>query len=1279
MTRSDSPKPTAMPKRNLIDAFLDAGATVPSSARHATASIRKSADLADTSTSTNDHIALDAKAKNINADAEIVTEGEHLKPGDVDFEAIWAGSDLDRNDTTGVGVSAPHDKRHSRGKSTSARNNPSQGSIASNRSVGPIEAAGKGISEKIASKGEAVDGKRHGGDSRDVGKTETTTHAAMPVEATHTTQAKAAVKGSKGRLQRQAKQTALGKLKAKHSELSSSESDDDETDDRDEDANFVAPTKSVKKPSDGGRKSKQLPTPVTNGNQSKGTAGSKSQGKLKSVKPQHSNTTTIAKKSRKNNTSTGDTPAPSIQGSKTGTAVAQAKKNRTKEAEPTQSPEVHQETGTTMAGRSEQHKSNDKLSSKKPGALKRPARSFSRGRRPQRETPYEFSWGTPGTRKKGRSESKASIASTARAGPTRQRMQSESVKERVDRANRDLQLPSTSRRPFPKAAKDTDRPRKPSEPKRKHGDLQPTVMSPRKGDVQQSQGHVAPSERSNHVTETEMQDLNTRGRPTTSRQKPGSSQVQAITIEPDSRSGSSSSPSPRRPTNARLNVTAQAASDRKITERPQTPAMMPSSPPGSGKESIHTLAHNKPTIISFDRHGPRNQGFSSASKNPGSAVSSKVLVDYRSAKAGTPGDYAKTTGLATQLFPPSSQHVVKVRKQVANTAERSNVSVGDEDVLDAFTKIGKNKARTSLFQKPSNAVKELGQDDEDNGFAVIDDFEGTTLINDDEPAPAPKQATASQIAMPPPNVVTMEKKKSSKTIDDSVQVHKKSDMKAKPVALEDTPRPVPAKKAASRSKANDSQQPVPSDKAVSRPTDDEVHEVETHKKVKKTLATKHALQWGQMEVDTVAQPSQQIRKRGPTELQAGSPTKKVRVSKENTLLVHDPRSMRVRETTESDNVQTTHHVKRLDRRKSGPSRRTTQGSQGVDILGSPYPKDLEVPTQTTALEVFSQQAQLSLDQMASSDAAVTGRLNLEAVPRMIPTAKAGLVSSNGKPIPAAPYESSEAVTSIASGHFAEQLLIARPVLTSEENPFTSSRALDPTDGNGIVTAKFRAALRQRGIDLNDRSPASRRDEREDEPVDDVEETLVEPVTETRQTSRHDEREDEPVDDAEETLVEPVTETRQTSGHDANSPGGSETSGASSPDAAAKVLEDVGDWRNSLKPYQTHLFDSLVIAAHKLVRHMVDQETADRTMVADYRRRGEIIVTELQRAHAKEYHQYTHNVQGWKKQAADELAAQSRRLKQVMRDVEKARAERKKAQAARNEFDGVLEGLVAGLD
>jgi hypothetical protein len=227
----------------------------------------------------------------------------------------------------------------------------------------------------------------------------------------------------------------------------------------------------------------------------------------------------------------------------------------------------------------------------------------------------------------------------------------------------------------------------------------------------------------------------------------------------------------------------------------------------------------------------------------------------------------------------------------------------------------------------------------------------------------------------------------------------------------------------------------------------------------------------------------------------------------------------------------------------------------------------------------------------------------------------------------------------------------RSVQSSEENPFTSSRERESSDGQGPTANKFREALKKRGIDLNDRPPVVRSEELGDGGFEDVEETLVEPADDLERADEHIE----------------------------SPPGVSEASRANSPDAAATVLEDVGDWRSSLKPHQSHLFDSLVIAAHKLVRHMVDHETADRTMVADYRRRGEIIVDELQRAHAKEYQQYTQNVQGWKTQAADELAAHGRKLKQHMRDAEKARAERKKRLLARNGFDDVLEELVAGLD
>jgi hypothetical protein len=553
-----------------------------------------------------------------------------------------------------------------------------------------------------------------------------------------------------------------------------------------------------------------------------------------------------------------------------------------------------------------------------------------------------------------------------------------------------------------------------------------------------------------------------------------------------------------------------------------------------------------------------------------------------------------------------------------------------------------------MLRKPSTAANELDEEDQDSGFAVIDDFEGTTLIDDHErPKFSPKQPTASQVAMPPPTLVTRGKK-DPKTIDDPVRLPTKAAAKALPA--NDTPRPAPVERVPNVPKGNETAS-VPDEQMPTLLAEDVTYRPVPGKRTSEAMPTDNTSKLKLSEGQRMVQPSRQARKRGLVEPQDDSPRKRTRVPEEGLLAVPEAKSAHAHRASVLQSVQTNDSQNRLDRRKGRSSRRSTQASQGVDILGSPYPKDLDVPKQTTALEVFSQQAGLSSDQTERSDVAPTRRLDLEAIPRMVPTANLGLISSNGKPVPAAPRERSKAVTRIASGTLAEQLLAVKSAHMSEENPFTSSRENESSAVQGPAANKFREALRQRGIDLSDRPPAVRSEELGDGCFDEVDETLVEPADDLVRANQHT----------------------------ANSPDVSEASRASSPDAAATVLEDVGDWRNSLKPHQSHLFDSLVIAAHKLVRHMVDDERADRTMVADYRRRGEIIVDELQRAHAQEYQEYTQNVQGWKIQAADELAAHGRKLKQRMRDAEKARAERKKALHARNGFDDLLEELVAKLD
>jgi hypothetical protein len=84
-------------------------------------------------------------------------------------------------------------------------------------------------------------------------------------------------------------------------------------------------------------------------------------------------------------------------------------------------------------------------------------------------------------------------------------------------------------------------------------------------------------------------------------------------------------------------------------------------------------------------------------------------------------------------------------------------------------------------------------------------------------------------------------------------------------------------------------------------------------------------------------------------------------------------------------------------------------------------------------------------------------------------------------------------------------------------------------------------------------------------------------------------------------------------------------------------------------------------------------------VADYRRRGEIVVAELERSHARGFEKYAVGLQELKTRAADGLASMGKRLRVDVKEAERVRGERKEARIDRDDgFGGLLEGLVAGL-
>jgi hypothetical protein len=1250
---ADNYKPTMPPARNAIDALLDGGAIAAPNAPNARV---KEADQAHGHATSSPapspahtYAALDAKLKTIDAKASEAPSKPAKRRKKLDSSYLDYnpdGSDIDDDEDV---AQDPHkqqpEKKAKRVKSLASdqgRGNASLGSDdESEVAAHTVKTAVEDKAHNARESATAQEAHKLGGKKASHVSTNTAP-VAKAGKAKATPQlaslSQPLVAEPSGRPVRKAKKTALGKLKAKRGkENDDSMSDtDDESESEDNGSSFGAkddkPHVAVR-----GRPKAHLPTPVTKSATSKRDGTSKPSGKLRSVKSKAPPTTASVKKVPGNTaTNTRTRRDTSLIGE--GSVV-----NSTERESDAPGNKSRRKTLAT-ADDDEQNEREGESPARRPGALKRPARSASRGRVPLREIRYDFHGSTPRVKRKKRSVSRASV----KPGATRQRMQSESVNHHYDPKKDDSRQLSTSRRAAPKEIEIGSPPRKKSTTQNKSKELhpQPKPSHNNKSALQSKHTGVA--------AKAGTQKNATTAKSTIARHKPGSSQGNAIMIEQASQTNSSPSSSPHQDTMARPNA-ANQNKHRPDVQRLQTPAVMPSSPPAGGSKTVHTLAKDRPTIIAFSKRGPRNQGISSASKDLGSGFAPAAAHARGTTDVGTSGLRDQGKDLARTLF--STQEHAPI------TMVPSNVSVSVDETFADFTNNGKNKALTSLLQRQTAAAPKSirrksepeQQCDKDDGFFVIDDFDDTTLVDEDtfsEKENVPR--TASQIAMPPPNgPEKIFKATSHKTLLD-----KPVKTVTKPAIANPIPEPQKPKKAVlatTKKTAIETEPAKPATKVESK-NDAKFAPIQ---KAAKTVPLKDVVDTRFAKVTLAEQKAQPKRKRELNEIQPGSPEKKTKTSQmdapkassSDDVYKHQLRSSKV---PQGAKVVIAKPVERPDRRRNPPNRRTTQGSQGVDILGSPYPKELEVPIQATALEIFSQQANLSSDQMLSSDAVVpgglAGRLNLAAVPRILPPTHRKPISSNDKPLPAAPDESSRAATRIASGPLAEQLITARHEQSVMDDPFTSSHGnvpLAPIVKQKTQKLDFKQALRKHGIIIDRQERATNRDE-------DPDKTLVDPAKDLGSDSPRD-------------------VASSTSG------ASDELSNASSVSAAQKALENVGDWRNTLKPHQTHLFDSLVIASHRIVRHMVDSETAKRDIVADYRRQGEIVVTELERAHTTEFQQYATGMQELKKRAADRLASIGKRLKMDVKEAERVREERREARVARDDgFDGMPERLVAGL-
>lgn len=1250
---TDKYKPAMPPARNPIDALLDEGATAAFNVFKAPAATAEQTRGHVPSSPSHDYELLDAKLKTIDAKASkaanSTSRGRKRKSNDFDSQQYDSDLDLDDDEDGAQNLS----KRQPKVKAKPLASVQKRASVllaADVETSASVHTAKTDVSNKTvgASKKAVVHEAQKKGSKNavHVGKTSLSTAGSGKAKTAQGSSHLASlsqplVAEPSGRPVRKAKKAALGKLRAERGKDNDDTITEDESGD---DASSFRMKGDIAHVPGRGRTKGHLPTPATKSNTTKRDDPSKSSGKLQSIKSKAPSTTTSVKKQNPRGTK--------IHSRKNKSRVEKTLLDSTETG--IDAPEIKVQKKTLAPTDDDgQNELGGKLPARRPGTLKRPTRSASRGRKSVRDTPYDFPGIHLHTRNNRSSESKVSRIPKGESGATRQRMQSVSVNHHEDSDIDNSRLLSTSRRAASKEIELGSLPRNQYTTQGKDKELLP---QPKSNDNEKAK---LKSKRTGAAAHAGKQNA-TGVESTTPHQKTGLSQANAIMIEQAAQSSSDLRSSPDQSLVVQAKATGQSNRVQN-SRRPQTPALISSSPPGANGDAIPTFASDKPTIIAFDRQGPRNQGVTSSFKNQRFPVLPSALSTHDTADASTSGLRDESKGLARTLFPSQSQETARPQSQAPSKTGPSNVSVTDGDIFADFTKNGRNKALTSLLQRrPPTAASgstkhesepEQLQDDED--FFVVDDFGYTTLVNDDEQSVRPvEMRTASQVAMPPPKGPG---KIVKKTNGHGFLLDKPVAMSTKSAVAKAATEPQQLKKAMTATAAKTAVEPKPAKQATKVGSKKEAKPASLQK-ASKIMPLPDTVETRSAKEALTEQKRQPKRKRELDELQSGTPNKKTKYLQTNLPKISNfddasARQLRISKIPQVTGTAIADPVGRPDRRRNRSTRRITQGSRGVDILGSPYPKELEVPIQTTALEIFSQQTDLSSDQMATSDASIAGglagRLNLAAVPRMSPPIHREPMSSNGKPLPAAPNESSRAATRVASGPLAEQIITAKHEHPVMEDPFTSSHKLVPALKQTAQGLGFKNALLKHGIIIDQLEPITGL-------IEDPGKTLVNPTPDF-------DSDDEP-------------------NHAVNSTNSSDVSSPSSPSpaAASKALEDVGDWRNTLTAYQTHLFDAVVIASHRLVRHMVDDETARREIVAAYRRRGEILVAEVELSHAREFERFSAGLLGLKERAIEGLAACGRRLGVDLKEGERARGERRKARVARGGFEGVLEGLVAGL-
>ena len=673
----------------------------------------------------------------------------------------------------------------------------------------------------------------------------------------------------------------------------------------------------------------------------------------------------------------------------------------------------------------------------------------------------------------------------------------------------------------------------------------------------------------------------------------GASQEKAIVLSDRQQSSSPDAPNPRyeKVLSAAL---LQGVDRQDVLRNPNTPSVFPSSPPLTSKQRtvdtptglIDANAARRATIISFDKSGPRNQGSLSGSMRPSRSSLPPTVAPLSShADSGARFEAKRRKG-------PSSAATSLKSFRMDRAAAKSNTAKNVPDALAGFVrKAPKEKEECASDGNAPAAVSHPAPQDQpsnqqppnDDDFAMIDEFEDTTLVdgedtaNNVKAAPATKH-TASQVAMPPPTQKPSKVRKLHRAF--IVPAMLGSEL---------------AESAISTGKHDDTKHEKKRTLDVESSNGSDPKRLRTDESV------------GRVRIP----PQKQTVTRG-------------KVLPKPTLPQHHSKPM-------------PEPTKRVSRKSS---RQMSQGSQKVDMYGSPVPEGMIVSDKSTVLEHFSQHVDISSDLVVGvttiahrltgtrkpdSSSKDHGLVRLSRQPEIL--------SSNSKPVPAEPHEESQAITRTI------RVDPKRPIVEDETrppptNPFTSSKEVRKESSQRSSSWDFIEQLRQ--------MTAAKAHEQ----VGDPDKALVEPKQRTRVSKR-------------------------TSSLSATS---SSDSSAESEDSSTSTL-DLALWRNALQPHQMDLFDELVAVSHKLVRHLVDQETAVESIKDHYRRCGLRIIEQMEATHAKQHQKDVHALKERKKRLKKELVECDKRLKGIVGTFESSQGERKE----RKETNAEEEQLLSVMD